>query len=97
MQRAGEPFSVIHDSPMKEPFPISAVCVYFSLTDLWFCVHVFPLSRMRIGSPLQLSGFVFPVSSGWRSGYCFPHDLWFDVGSFSFWFVVAIIESVWPQ
>ena len=41
--------------------------------------------------------FMISAVECWDRGYCFPYDLWFDVGSFSFWVAVAIIESFWPR
>ena len=77
----------IHDFYCGGVFPCQfcGLCICFSLP------------RMRAWSPLLFWAVYFSLFQCWDRGYCFPHDLWFDVGSFSFWFSMAIIEMFWPR
>ena len=69
--------------PVKAPFTISVVGVCFH-TNFVVWVYVFPAQDETLITS-SISGCVFPLFQCWDWGYCFPHDLWFDVGSFLFW------------
>ena len=68
-------------------------CVCIFLTDLWFCVYVFCLSRLRVESPFQLGLCISCCLNVEIKDVVFPTILWIDVGSFAFWVAVDYYES----